>query len=162
MDYITLVTISSLCVVAVIMCGVFAIGMTSKKLAIATIFFILLGACAGNAATEMDYNKEYKIEICSLSDNLGVHGSFVLGCGVVESKITYVALLDYGNNKYKQILIQNSNNEIFIQEDSNLSNIGYVCWEGGAETGKYYYYAENVTIHVPVGTVIKDFNINNN
>lgn len=124
------------------------------------LLFIIIGICCGVGALIIDEPTDNYVTIYSLGDQLGVHGTFIMGSGYVDSEIVYVALLKHDENTYEQIIIK-CNGPIYLIEDDTLTETGYVKWTDGKYSGWNTYESHyKLEIHVPKGTIIKSFNVN--
>ena len=148
-------------VIATFICGIGTVGSVcfGDRWKLGVVLIIITVLC-GYTAYNMDEPVDNYTTIYSLGDKLGVHGSFVLGGGTVDSDIVYIGLINHGNEVYEQIVIR-CRGHIYLIEDPTLNDTGYIKWtEGKYTNGKQYEKANNIEIHVPKGTIIKNFNIN--
>lgn len=124
------------------------------------VLFLVLAICCGFGAGLLNEPVDKSVEIYSLGDQLGVHGTFILGSGSVDSEIVYVGLLKHDENTYEQIIIK-GNGPVYLIEDESLIDTGYIKWAEGKYTGDNRFEGGNkLEIHVPKGTIIKSFTIN--
>lgn len=113
-------------------------------------------------------NQSYKTTIYSMGDKLGVNGEMYLGTGYIESRMYYYYYYKKNDKFYSGKLDAESTS---IQEDSQPGN-GYIeyiyqhkvnpvdDWLNGYPK---YERAENwieTIVHVPSGSVIKEFKFN--
>jgi hypothetical protein len=122
--------------------------------------FLIISVCSGVGAFNIDEPVDKYITIYSLNDQLGTSGNFILGSGTVNSDIVYVGLLKHDGITYEQIIIK-CKGSIYLIEDATLTETGYIKWSEGKYTGDNRYAIQNeLEIHVPKGTIIKNFNVN--
>jgi len=122
--------------------------------------FVIISVCSGVGAFNIDEPVDKYITLYSLNDQLGTSGNFILGSGTVNSDIVYVGLLKHDGITYEQIIIK-CKGSIYLIEDATLTETGYIKWSEGKYTGDNRYAIQNeLEIHVPKGTIIKNFNVN--
>lgn len=153
-----LVIVTGICVIGAYLCLIM-VDTDDNYWKLMVVLCIIAISC-GYTAYNMNEPVDNYITVFSLGDQLGVHGSFVLGGGTVDSEVVYIGLINHGNGIYEQIIIRCRGSIYLIEEDS-LKDTGYIKWtEGKYTNSKQYRPAYNIEIHVPKGTIIKNFNIN--
>lgn len=106
-------------------------------------FFLYMGASA-TMITETH-------PIYSIGDSLGVEGSFVLGCGSINSVPVYLFYMDAGNGGYRLGHVEATYSVIY--EDAP-EHTGYIT-----ATYPSCEYPNGWDIHVPKGTIKREFNL---
>lgn len=114
------------------------------------ISFLLIGGIYGY--TLHDYDVTY--EISSIEDLSGIHGCFVLGSGTIDSKAMFAYYRKVPDGAYKLEMIPAK--QSLIYEDAEKPYIIQHCIACGSETNEQDSYK----IHVPKGTIIKQFTLN--
>ena len=114
------------------------------------ISFLLIGGIYGY--TLHDYDVTY--EISSIEDLSGIHGSFVLGSGTIDSTAMFAYYRKVPDGAYKLEMIPSR--QSLIYEDTIKSYVVRHCiaCSGGD------FYGDIYDIHVPEGTIIKQFTLN--
>lgn len=114
------------------------------------ISFLLIGGIYGY--TINDYDVTY--EISSIEDLSGIHGSFVLGSGTIDSTAMFAYYRKVPDGAYKLEMIPAR--QSLIYEDTETPYVVHHCIACSSEEA----YRDSYKIHVPKGTIIKQFTLN--
>jgi hypothetical protein len=95
--------------------------------------------------------QKVSIPIVSLETNTHTKGWFVLWVGSIEGVESYYYMRDLGNNSYVREHVP-CKGTIIKEKDSVKPNVTYYLWDSWSSP-------RNITITVPVGTVVQRFEI---
>ena len=127
----------------------------------------VIGCCVGIlfaviifAVTPHDISKE-RHDLVAIKDGSGINGSFFLGCGTIEDRNYYYYYEKSNDNGYKQqkILVD----KVVLYEDATDST-AYIEFQHKISKTPYKKWSVNcgciqTKIHVPKGTIIKQFKL---
>ena len=125
-----------------------------KKIIVVLFLALILFGCDNGSYCDWKY-KSFKDEIISLKTSNEISGSFFLGCGSIKGETYYFYYNKIKDNIYK--LEKSDALETIIIEDGN-TYIEYTMSYREC-TGEKLGQKENIKIHVPKGTIIKEFKL---
>jgi hypothetical protein len=123
------------------------------KRTICLLLALLVLGCVQNGWKE----KQFKIDISSLSQKNEIKGDFIIGCGNIGQTTYYYVYKNISANKYK--LVKLDADETIIVEDSNSPYMLYSAMYDEQDGSVYRNSEGKFELHVPVGTLIKKFKI---
>lgn len=104
---------------------------------------------------------DYEVKLYALQDNMGTHGSFLLGSGSINSELKYYYAVKDG----ERIKIESMNNDYdvsLVEEDNVNPRIVYYKYEYANKLIRKMGFEpldSRKEIHIPKGTLKLDMNI---